>query len=504
MTSTSNTPYATPATSKPNSRPGTPNSVAPPTATIVPSDNDLRDDSSKLRTFLSLLKKFIGVSDIANVRFSLPSQLIEPIPNLEYWHYLDRPETFASIGRSEEPLGRMLEVLRFWFTKDLKYVKGKPCKPYNSTLGEFFRVRNIFTHLHLTHLAKVQGRRLSDGLLQCNWELNSSAPSISKPSKAPPQPPVDPTQPQANGSTVDNKPIRVSYLTEQTSHHPPVSAYWYDCPQLGVSARGYDQISAKFTGTSVRVIPGVFNRGIFINLAQRNNEEYQLVHPAAALGGLLRGNLYISVADTCSITCPQTRQKCLLTYVEESWFGKAQNRVHGLVFRYDPTDDRYTRVKDVPDKDILAKIEGSWQEQITYTIPNSAAVKETKTLEATSDKQLLIDLQPLFPVQKLCPAPDQQLPNESRNFWADVTTAINEKRYSDATRIKQDLEQAQRDKAAKREKLNTEFRPRFFTTVTESSGKPELTAYGKLALQGLDEGKYSINFMPEPGIDTES
>ena len=121
----------------------------------------------------------------------------------------------------------------------------------------------------------------------------------------------------------EKKPIRVSFLTEQTSHHPPVSAYWYACPQLGISARGYDQISAKFTGTSVRVDPGVFNRGIFINLAQRNNEEYQLVHPAASLGGLLRGNLYISVADTCSITCPQTRQKCLLTYVEESWFGKA-------------------------------------------------------------------------------------------------------------------------------------------------------------------------------------
>jgi oxysterol-binding protein-related protein 9/10/11 len=47
---------------------------------------------------------------------------------------------FVAIGDSEEPLDRMLEVLRFWFTKDLKYVKGKPCKPYNSALGEFFRV----------------------------------------------------------------------------------------------------------------------------------------------------------------------------------------------------------------------------------------------------------------------------------------------------------------------------------------------------------------------------
>lgn len=84
--------------------------------------------------------RFIGVKDIASVRFSLPAQLLEPTPNLEYWTYLDRPETFTAIGDSDESLDRMLEVLRFWFTKDLKYVKGKPCKPYNSTLGEFFRV----------------------------------------------------------------------------------------------------------------------------------------------------------------------------------------------------------------------------------------------------------------------------------------------------------------------------------------------------------------------------
>jgi hypothetical protein len=77
------------------------------------------------------------------VRFSLPAQLLEPTPNLEYWNYLDQPNTFIAIGDSNDELDRMLEVLRFWFTKDLKYVKGKPCKPYNSTLGEFFRVRDL-------------------------------------------------------------------------------------------------------------------------------------------------------------------------------------------------------------------------------------------------------------------------------------------------------------------------------------------------------------------------
>lgn len=64
-----------------------------------------------------LCTRFIGVSDIANVRFSLPAQLLEPTPNLEYWNYLDQPSTFVAVGDSEEPLDRMLEVLRFWFTK---------------------------------------------------------------------------------------------------------------------------------------------------------------------------------------------------------------------------------------------------------------------------------------------------------------------------------------------------------------------------------------------------
>jgi hypothetical protein len=114
-----------------NSRAATPSSAAVEKAP---------DDSSKFKTFLGILRRFIGVSDLAAVRFSLPAQLLEPRPNLEYWHYLDRPDTFISIGDSDDDLGRMLGCLRFWFTKDLKYVKGKPCKPYNSTLGEFFRV----------------------------------------------------------------------------------------------------------------------------------------------------------------------------------------------------------------------------------------------------------------------------------------------------------------------------------------------------------------------------
>ncbi|KAI9754872.1 MAG: hypothetical protein M1815_005371 [Lichina confinis] len=420
-------------------------STSAPPPTLATSDKP-QDEGSKLRTLLSILRRFIGVADIAAVRFSLPAQLLEPTPNLEYWNYLDRPETFVSIGDSNDAVERMLAVLRFWFTKDLKYVKGKPCKPYNSTLGEFFR---------------------------CKWEVPDAAPSIVEPAGLP-------VPEGANDAS--KKPVTVSYLTEQTSHHPPISAFYIDCPERGISARGFDQLSAKFTGTSVKVTPGTHNLGIFIALHRRGEEEYQLTHPAAQLGG----SLSVSVADLCYITCPKTRLKVILNYAEEGWLGRAQNKVTGIIFQYDPEHDTRTKIKDVPGQEILARIEGCWQEKMYYSLAGS------------SEKSLLVDLSPLFPVPKIIPPEEQQLPNESRRFWHDLTHAILSREYGRATNIKQQLEEGQREKAAARKANGEEWRPRFFTAVTEPSGRPDLTPDGQIALRGLQEGQYVL----EPSLVT--
>ncbi|KAJ5162439.1 Oxysterol-binding protein [Penicillium capsulatum] len=401
------------------------------------------DESSKLKTFLSILRKFVGVTDIASVRFSLPAQLLEPRPNLEYWNYLDRPETFASIGKSEDELGRMLEVLRFWFTKDLKYIKGKPCKPYNSTLGEFFR---------------------------CSWDVSDQVPEEAN------LPGVN-----SDHTTVDEggDKVKICYLTEQTSHHPPVSAFYIDCPERGISARGFDQLSAKFTGTSIRVSPGQHNLGIFVNIEKRD-EEYQLTHPDAHLGGLLRGALSVTVADTCYVTCPKTRTKAILQYMEEGWIGRNQNRLEGVIFRYNPDKDDITRTKDVPEGDVIAHITGSWHGKIYYTLAGS------------KDAHLIIDIAPLTPVTKITPPSEQQLSNESLKFWSEVTDAIVDKQFTQATKLKQDIEERQRQRATERKDEGVEWKPRFFTGAVTPLGKPELTPEGQKALQGIRTGEYGL------------
>ncbi|EZF11544.1 hypothetical protein H112_07355 [Trichophyton rubrum D6] len=352
----------------------------------------------------------------------------------------------------------MLEVLRFWFTKDLKYVKGKPCKPYNSVLGEFFR---------------------------CNWEVKDTEAAVSLPAaKSASRESIAPSIASTAASTSSAETVKISYITEQTSHHPPVSAFWVDCPQRGITARGFDQISAKFTGTSVRITPGQHNLGIFITLARRDNEEYRLTHPDAHLGGLLRGALSVSVADTCYVTCPRTKIKAILQYLEDGWLGKAQHRVVGAVFRYDPDNDCVARIKDIPAPHLLAEISGSWHERIYFNLPSNP-----------KDKQLLIDVTPLFPAAKITPPPEKQLAYESRRLWADITAAIHAKQYSLATRLKHELEESQRSKAALRRENKHEWTPRFFAVADQhiQPGRPHLTDDGRKALDNLHRDVFDLD-----------
>lgn len=435
------------------------------------------DDTSKVRMFLGILRKFIGVADIASVRFSLPAQLLEPTPNLEYWNYLDQPNTFVAIGDSNDELDRMLEVCRFWFTKDLKYVKGKPCKPYNSTLGEFFRCNwEVEDNTPLITASKMQQSTTGSAAssiksVQNSLSRHESTRSVTQ---------IDPAA-LTTSITKPGKKVTVSYLTEQTSHHPPVSAFFVDCPEKGITARGFDQISAKFTGTSIKVMPGEHNLGIFITLAKRDNEQYQLTHPAAHLGGLMRGALSVTVGDQCYITCAKSRIKTILHYIEEGWLGKTQNKVEGIVFRYDPENDNKTRIKDVPDKDVLARITGNWKEKLYFSLgPKS----ETQ--------HLLMDLVPLSVAPKVVPPMQAQLPNESIKFWSGVTEAITSRQFSRATALKQEIEERQRLKAKEREEAAVVWQPRFFVGAVTPLGKPELTEDGKEALYKLQRGEWNL------------
>jgi hypothetical protein len=86
---------------------------------------------------------------------------------------------------------------------------------------------------------------------------------------------------------------------------------------------GIDQITAKISGTTVRVAPGQLNQGIFINLTggYGEGERYRITHPVASVNGLLRGSFYVTVGETTIITCeggqPGSKLRTLIEYKEE-------------------------------------------------------------------------------------------------------------------------------------------------------------------------------------------
>lgn len=204
------------------------------------------------------------------------------------------------------------------------------------------------------------------------------------------------------------------------------------------------------------------------------------------------GSLSVTVADVCYITCPKTKIKVILHYLEEGWLGKTQNKVEGVIFTYDPENDNKTKIRDVPDKDVLARIEGCWHDKIYYSLGSGPVSK-------AAEKILLIDVNPLFPVPKIIPPEETQLPNESRKFWGGVTEAILTKQYSLATTRKQELEERQRQKAAERQANNADWQPRFFSNATDANGKPDLTEEGRKALDGLHKNDYHLEESKELG-----
>ena len=293
-------------------------------------------------------------------------------------------------------------------------------------------------------------------------------------------------------ASVGPRRVRTSYLTEQISHHPPVSAYYASCPTRRVAMCGIDQISAKVSGTTVRVAPGSCNKGIFLSLENRTSsagerERYHINHPPAHVNGILRGSFYITVSESTIVTCtggngwtvPGGRFKgkkvglrAVIDFKEESWIGKPHFAIEGVVHTYDlgsKGDDKdgwqgWTRVKHVPKELVVASVTGSWRHLVKYKLnpayfppPSESSTPRSPVSPASSSVSLpldewvpLLDLSTLYPIPKLVRDLSKQQEKESRRMWQMVTEKLLSKEYSEANKAKHAIEQRQREEESAR------------------------------------------------------
>ncbi|KAF9003572.1 hypothetical protein BDQ17DRAFT_1325969 [Cyathus striatus] len=269
----------------------------------VPDSGDA-GEGGKMKMIVQLVKKCLGVQDIASMILNL-SKVCKPYNSILGKHfrahreipplaYPDEPEQPSTPQSHIMPGGSAPPAETNLVSETASVRCEKNSKSNRSGVSFLSRNKSVSTtatspHPSIHGNASAQMSKLS---LDHGWNSNSS------------------------DSIDESARLRVVFV-EQVSLHPPVSAYFASCPSRNVVSTGIDQISAKVSGTTIRVSPGQFNQRIF-------------------------------------------KFRIIIEYKKESWLGRAHLLVEGVVHTVHEGDmqhEEWTKVKHVPHSRIVAAFE---------------------------------------------------------------------------------------------------------------------------------------------------
>lgn len=132
------------------------------------------------------------------------------------------------------------------------------------------------------------------------------------------------------GETYEYVTDEYELLTEQVSHHPPITA---------VHIKGKDyriqfcvQVQVYFNGQYVTVSQK-YKTYFFL---EKFNETIELIAPVVSTHNIipLMGSMYNDIGETMQITnLNNPDEKCEMTFHRRGWFTSEKNKVVGKVFR---------------------------------------------------------------------------------------------------------------------------------------------------------------------------
>ncbi|XP_069687785.1 oxysterol-binding protein-related protein 8 isoform X5 [Periplaneta americana] len=307
----------------------------------------------------------------------LPTFILEPRSFLDklsdsYYH----ADILSKAVLEDDAFTRMKGIVKWYLSGFYKKPKGLK-KPYNPILGETFR---------------------------CYWK-------------------------HPNGS-------RTFYLSEQVSHHPPVSAFYVTNRQDGFCISASILAKSKFYGNSTSAILD----GVALLTLLPRGEDYSITIPYAHCKGILMGTLTMELGGKVIIDCEKTGYKTEIEFKLKPFLGGAEqtNAISG-------------RLK--LGKETLATIDGYWD--------GSIFIKDRRT----GEEQLFWKPTPEVRAQRLkrfTVSVDQQGEFESEHLWQHVSAAIARDDQVAATEEKTALEEAQRAAAKERKMKCVEWIPKYF------------------------------------------
>ncbi|KAI8874365.1 Oxysterol-binding protein [Ramicandelaber brevisporus] len=347
------------------------------------SEEALGDESKSI--VLSMIKQFSNNMDLSRVTF--PTFVLEPRSFIErVTDFMTHPDLLIAASKVDDPLMRFVSVAKYYLSGwHIRPVGVK--KPYNPVLGEFFR---------------------------CKWQFDDGSHAY--------------------------------YIAEQVSHHPPVSAYYYTCPEHRVSIEGDLRPKSRFQFNSVMTY---LQGGATITFEARDNEEYQISYPNMYARGVLVGTMLLELGEHAFITCEKTGYRLDVTFHAKPIFGGKYNEISG-------------KIKKIATNETVAELSGTWSDHMN--IDRMAA-----TIYPTG-KNVLFDAKSATMMPKIVLPLEHQEKYESRRLWQHVTKGIQSRDLDLATSAKTKIEEAQRAALRVRESESVTWKPRFFDVIKNDDG----------------------------------
>ena len=142
----------------------------------------------------------------------------------------------------------------------------------------------------------------------------------------------------------------IGFLSEQVSHHPPVTANYCRGKKTNYKIWNNQKTNTKFRGKSLDFIQ---QYKTYIEFGD-HNEKYEIDAPMFAAHNLIIGTPYVDIGGTSTIkSIEHPDLECLLTYTKRGWTTRDMFKVEGDVYR-----------KNSKKKELLYKIHGNWNSKI--------------------------------------------------------------------------------------------------------------------------------------------
>ncbi|XP_033751358.1 oxysterol-binding protein-related protein 11-like isoform X1 [Pecten maximus] len=366
--------------------------------------NEVEEHKSVILHLLSQLKLGMDLTKVV-----LPTFILERRSLLEMFaDCMAHPDFFLKIADLPDPESRMLAVLEWYLTSFHAARQGSVAKkPYNPIIGETFH---------------------------CSWRLQENNNKSSQSKNTSGSPDQENQTIEKEGETC-NKPVQLTFCAEQVSHHPPVSAFYFECPEKQMCMNASIYTKSRFMGMSV----GVQMVGKICLKLLQHDEEYVFMMPSAYARSILTVP-WAEMGDKITINCQKTNFVSNVTFHTKPFYGGKLHRVSAEV--------KNTSLGTVP-----CKVQGEWNNILEFSYANG----ETKIIDVNNLNILRKRVRPL----------GKQGDYESRKLWEHVTNALKIGDVNTATEHKHFLEERQREGERHRKETSTDFPTKYFHKVDD-------------------------------------